>query len=148
MVSRCHDGRQRFFHWSILAAFSKWISPIASVVDNRNQNQSFWRQQFINDSFPVPPDTQYQFAGQRLFVMFHFVWTDPFRILLYMLFIFHRPLSIFSKKAQFCLILVIRKWKFNPINFLLSNHVAPNIVLLCVFMSIMQMFQNDFMINV
>jgi len=43
-----------------------------------------------------------------------------------MLSIFHRPLSIFSEIAQFCFVsAAICKWKFGPLNFLASNHVAP-----------------------
>jgi len=39
MVWRYHDGRQRFFYWSILAAFLN--RSLQSLIVDRDQNQSF-----------------------------------------------------------------------------------------------------------
>ncbi|GFX72103.1 hypothetical protein TNCV_3050261 [Trichonephila clavipes] len=57
---RCPDGTQHLFCWSILAVSGQSLASKGPVVESRDLNLVFGirKQELINYSFPVPPNTQ------------------------------------------------------------------------------------------
>lgn len=117
------------FSWSvrILVAFLKWITPIA-LVDSRDQNQSFCLEAAVHDGrllFSSIRHTASYFGVNltlRLFIVPDFVPTMIFfeHYYYYVLF-FSSPVNNVFRKGSISfqyISVTIRKWKFDPSNFL------------------------------
>jgi len=134
MVWRCHDGRQRLFYWSILAAFLN-RSFQSLIIDSRDQNQSFCLAMAAhiikNDSLPIPSDTQHHLLWRQsglcdrlwyfTLLQLRFFWTLLSHVIHFSLPIinlFKNGSIFFHFSSNF------RKLKFGPLNFLVSNRVT------------------------
>jgi len=119
----CH-GR-RLSYWSILVAFSRLLGAIFLQLLTVEIDESIvWPGSSSSQwsSFPIPSHTHthtHARARARARIRTRTHTYDPFFIAR------NEPKMVWFRSV----LAMIRRWKFDPLNFSLLNHVAPNIEL-------------------